>query len=170
MKPAREKIRGRRALQRLLERERRAGRRIVFTNGCFDLIHVGHLRSLEQARSFGDILVVGVNRDRRVRELKGRGRPLVPERQRAEMIAGLECVDHVLLFAEDTAVPLVRALRPDVVVKGGEYRQVEPPEKRAVEALGGRLAYLRQIPHLRSSHLASRLVRKRRPSGARSEA
>jgi D-beta-D-heptose 7-phosphate kinase/D-beta-D-heptose 1-phosphate adenosyltransferase len=156
---ARDKIKGRRALEGLLERERRRGRRIVFTNGCFDLLHVGHLRSLEEARALGDLLVVGVNRDRRTRELKGAGRPILPERQRAEMVAGLGCVDYVVLFSEETAAPLVRALRPHVVAKGGDYRGTHPPEKTQIEALGGRFVHLRQVPGIRSTRLVERLGR-----------
>jgi D-beta-D-heptose 7-phosphate kinase/D-beta-D-heptose 1-phosphate adenosyltransferase len=134
----------------------------VFTNGCFDLLHVGHLRSLEQARELGDLLVVGVNRDRRVRELKGRGRPLVPARQRAELVAGFTCVDYVALFGEDTPVQLIRALRPDVVAKGGDYRSADAPEKEVIESLGGRFVYLRQIPGVRTTLLIEKL---RRPRG-----
>jgi D-beta-D-heptose 7-phosphate kinase/D-beta-D-heptose 1-phosphate adenosyltransferase len=157
-----DKVLGRRALRQRVAREQRRGRRVVFTNGCFDLLHVGHLRSLEQARGLGDLLVVGVNRDRRVRELKGPGRPLIPARQRAELVAGLACVDYVALFGEDTPVPLIRALQPDVVAKGGEYRGNDPPEKQVIEALGGRFVYLRQIPGVRSTLLVQGLRRPRR--------
>jgi D-beta-D-heptose 7-phosphate kinase/D-beta-D-heptose 1-phosphate adenosyltransferase len=156
---ARQKIHSRRDLQRLLAGERRRGHRIVFTNGCFDLLHVGHVRSLEQARTLGDVLVVGVNRDRRARELKGVGRPLLPERQRAELVAALACVDYVVLFGEDTATALIRALRPHVVAKGGEYRDTDPPEKSEVEAQGGRFVYLRQVPGIRSTTVIERLRR-----------
>lgn len=156
---ARTKIFGRRALGDRLARERAGKRRVVFTNGCFDVLHIGHIRSLEQARALGDLLVVGVNRDRRVRELKGAGRPLVKERQRAEMVAGLESVDYVVLFADDDASGLIRALRPDVVCKGSEYRGKALPEKQAVESVGGRLAFLRQIPGTRSTLLIERARR-----------
>jgi D-beta-D-heptose 7-phosphate kinase/D-beta-D-heptose 1-phosphate adenosyltransferase len=156
---ARSKIRSRRALRALLEGARRSGRRIVFTNGCFDLLHIGHVRALEAARRLGDVLVVGVNRDRRVRELKGPGRPIVPEHQRAEVVASLQCVDHVVLFGEDTPTGLIRDLRPHVVAKGGEYRRAEPPEKRVAESAGARFVYLRQIPRARSSRLIERARR-----------
>jgi rfaE bifunctional protein nucleotidyltransferase chain/domain len=129
---------------------------VVFTSGCYDLLHVGHVRSFEAARALGDVLVVGVNRDRRVRELKGPGRPLVPERQRAELIAALACVDAVALFAEDSAAPLIRALRPDVVCKGGEYRGARIPEQLAIESIGGRFVPLRQIPGVRTTLLLER--------------
>ncbi len=160
---ARRKILGRRALAVRLARERARGRRVVFTNGCFDLLHVGHLRSLEQARGFGDLLVVGVNRDRRVRALKGPGRPVVRERQRAELLAGLACVDYVTLFGEDTPLALIRALRPDVVCKGGDYRGKRPPEQILIESMGGRFRVLREVPGVRSSLLVNR-VRARKPS------
>ena len=129
---------------------------MVFTSGCFDLLHVGHLRALEEAAALGDILVVGLNRDRRVRELKGLGRPVQPEAQRAELVAGLACVDCVVLFGEDTPVELIRALEPDVVCKGGEYRRTETPEQRAIEDLGGRFFLLRQVPGGRTSNLLRR--------------
>jgi D-beta-D-heptose 7-phosphate kinase/D-beta-D-heptose 1-phosphate adenosyltransferase len=160
---AKRKILGRKALAARLARERARGRRVVFTNGCFDLLHVGHLRSLEQARGFGDVLVVGVNRDRRVRELKGAGRPVVPERQRAELVAGLACVDYVALFGEDAPLALIRALRPDVVCKGADYRGKRPPEQVLIESLGGRFRLLRDVPGVRSSLLVER-VRDARPS------
>ncbi len=155
-KNARNKLIGRKRLSEIVARERRRGRTVVFTNGCFDLLHVGHLRSLEQARQQGDLLVVGVNRDRRVRELKGPGRPLVSERQRAELVAGLTCVDWVALFGEATPIPLIRALQPDIVCKGGEYREGGTPERELIESMGGRFVLLRQIPGVRSSRLIER--------------
>jgi rfaE bifunctional protein nucleotidyltransferase chain/domain len=157
--PARNRILGRRELAATVARWRRAGRRVVFTSGCYDLLHVGHVRSFEAARALGDALVVGVNRDARVRELKGPGRPVVPERQRAELIAALACVDAVALFAEDSAAPLIRALRPDVVCKGGEYRGARIPEQVAIEAVGGHFVHLRQIPGVRTTLLLKRARR-----------
>ena len=157
---ARDRVIGRRALVARLERERRRGRRIVFTSGCYDLLHVGHLRGLQEAAALGDVLVVGVNRDARVRELKGAGRPVTPERQRAEMVAGLAPVDWVVLFPEADAAPLIRALRPDVVCKGGEYRGLCTPEARAIEELGGTFAGLRQTPGVRTSATIDRLRRR----------
>jgi D-beta-D-heptose 7-phosphate kinase/D-beta-D-heptose 1-phosphate adenosyltransferase len=158
---ARGKIVARNALSARLARERARGRRIVFTNGCFDLLHVGHVRAFEEARAQGDLLVVGVNRDRRVRELKGPGRPVVPERQRAEVVAALACVDFVVLFGEDTPEALIRRLRPDVVAKGGDYRGRRPPEQVLVERQGGRFHLLRQTPGVRSTLLVRRAGRRR---------
>ena len=153
---ARDGVLTRRKAIRAVSTARARGERVVFTNGCFDLLHVGHLRSLEQARQQGDLLVVGVNRDRRVRELKGPGRPLVSERQRAELVAGLTCVDWVALFGEATPIPLIRALQPDIVCKGGEYREGGTPERELIESMGGRFVLLRQIPGVRSSRLIER--------------
>jgi len=154
---ARDKILSRQKLRPLLAEAQRAGKRVVFTGGCFDLLHVGHLRSFEQARGFGDLLVVGVNRDRRVRALKGPSRPVIPEAQRAEMVAGFAAVDYVVLFSEDTPGALIRALEPDVVCKGGEYRGQPIEEQRVIEALGGRCVFLRQTPGVRTSRILERL-------------
>ncbi|MCE2390007.1 MAG: adenylyltransferase/cytidyltransferase family protein [Proteobacteria bacterium] len=154
--PARRRVRTRRELAREIARWRRGGQRVVFTSGCFDLLHIGHVRSFEAARELGDILVVGVNRDRRVRELKGAGRPLVGERRRAEMVAALACVERVVLFGENDAGPLIRALRPDIACKGGEYRGERIPEQAAIEDLGGRFVHLRQIPGARTTLLLDR--------------
>ena len=118
------------------------------------------MRGLEQAASFGDGLVVGLNRDKRVRELKGPGRPVLPERQRAELVAGLAVVDYVVLFGEDTPVELIRALEPDVVCKGSEYRGTRPPEQETIEALGGEFVLLRQTPGVRSSLVLQRAGRR----------
>jgi rfaE bifunctional protein nucleotidyltransferase chain/domain len=126
-------------LAALGERLRAEGRRIVFTNGCFDLLHVGHLRYLQQARALGDLLVVGVNTDAGVQRLKGPTRPLVPEEERAELLAGLRCVDYVTLFDEPTPVETIRALKPHVHVKGGDYREEDLPEAAAVREGGGEI-------------------------------
>jgi D-beta-D-heptose 7-phosphate kinase/D-beta-D-heptose 1-phosphate adenosyltransferase len=103
------------------QRLRADGRRIVFTNGCFDVLHLGHVTYLEAARALGDILVVGVNTDTSVARLKGPSRPVVPEDERAQVVAALRAVDRVSLFDEDTPLELIRAIRPDVLVKGGDY-------------------------------------------------
>jgi D-beta-D-heptose 7-phosphate kinase / D-beta-D-heptose 1-phosphate adenosyltransferase len=111
--------------------------RLVFTNGCFDLLHRGHVEYLHAARSFGDALVVGVNTDASVRRLKGKGRPLVGEEDRAVVLAGLASVDAVALFSEDTPLELILALRPDVLVKGGDYQEDAIVGAQEVRAAGG---------------------------------
>ena len=118
---------------------RSAGRTVVFTNGCFDLLHVGHVQYLGAARALGDALVVALNTDESVRRLKGPERPLISERQRAELIAALECVDYVTLFGQDTPIELIELLEPDVFVKGGDYTVEGLPEAHVVKAYGGRV-------------------------------
>ena len=129
--------------EQLLERAaaaRRGGRSIAFANGCFDLLHVGHVRYLEAASKEADLLVVGVNDDQIVRELKGAGRPILPSSDRAELIAALRCVDYVVVFPEPTVGPLLEALRPEVHCKGTDYTVDTVPEREIVKSYGGRTA------------------------------
>ena len=128
---------------RLLARiaiERRRGAKIVLANGCFDLIHVGHIRYLEAARALGDVLVVGINSDEQVKQLKGASRPLTPERERAEIVAALRFVDYVTVFPEQTVAELIRAIRPNVHAKGTDYTEQTVPEREIVREYGGRTA------------------------------
>ncbi|MCL4370514.1 MAG: D-glycero-beta-D-manno-heptose 1-phosphate adenylyltransferase [Chloroflexi bacterium] len=122
---------------------RAAGKKIAFTNGCFDLLHAGHVRYLREAASLGDVLVVGLNSDASVRKFKEPGRPIVPEGDRAEVVAALDMVDYVVLFDEKTAEALVAEVRPDVCVKGGDYSLETLPEARIVEGYGGRVKLVR---------------------------
>jgi rfaE bifunctional protein nucleotidyltransferase chain/domain len=124
----------------LAARLRAQGRRVVLANGCFDLLHVGHLRYLAAARALGDVLFVGINSDAAVARLKGPGRPLMPAVERAELLAGLRAVDHVVVFDEDTADRRVGLVRPDVHAKGTDYTESTVPEAAAVRAAGGRVA------------------------------
>ena len=119
--------------------QRSAGKRIVFTNGVFDLLHPGHIRYLQQARALGDVLIVGVNADASVRRNKGPERPLTPELERAEILAALECVDAVVLFEEDTPDAIIRAVQPDVLVKGADWPADQIVGRDTVEARGGRV-------------------------------
>lgn len=146
MRAPAEKVLARPALARRLDELRRSGCRVVFTNGCFDLLHVGHLRTLLTARAQGDVLVVGVNSDDSVRRLKGPARPLVPQQERAELLAGLECVDFVVVFEEDTPIATLEQLRPDCHVKGGDYRADSLPESATVRAYGGRILITPLVP------------------------
>ncbi len=153
---ARGKILGRAALLREILEARRRGERVVFTNGCFDLLHIGHVRSLEQARGLGDRLVVAVNADASVRKLKGPRRPLVPARQRAELVAALSSVDWVVLFSAATPLSLIETLRPDVLAKGGDWTLDEIVGRREVESWGGRVVRLREVPGVRTTSLIGR--------------
>jgi D-beta-D-heptose 7-phosphate kinase/D-beta-D-heptose 1-phosphate adenosyltransferase len=125
--------------RRLVDRERAAGRRVVFTNGVFDLLHPGHVRYLQQARSLGDVLIVGVNADASVRRIKGPSRPINPERERAEVIAALACVDAAVIFGEDTPAEIVRLVQPDILVKGADWPADQIVGRDTVEARGGRV-------------------------------
>ena len=136
------------AAARILERNRliarvaiarKNGARVVFANGCFDLLHVGHVRYLEGARRLGDLLVVGINGDEQVRRLKGDDRPFVPERERAETVAALRAVDYVIIFHEPTVTELLLALRPDIHAKGTDYTEENVPERDVVHSYGGRV-------------------------------
>jgi D-beta-D-heptose 7-phosphate kinase/D-beta-D-heptose 1-phosphate adenosyltransferase len=131
--------------------------RLVFTNGCFDLLHRGHVEYLDAARHLGDRLVVGLNSDASVRRLKGAGRPVVPEDDRAYVLAGLEAIDHVVLFAEDTPLDLIRLLRPDVIVKGGDYDPAEVVGAEQVIADGGRVVILPFVPGRSTTSLLARI-------------
>ena len=154
---ARDKVLSRTRARAAVARARRRRERVVFTNGCFDLLHVGHVRSLEQARGLGDRLLVALNSDASVRRLKGGGRPVVPARQRAEVVAGLACVDWVVLFPETTPLALIRALRPDVLAKGGDWALEEIVGREEVERWGGRVVRLREVPGVRTTALLGRI-------------
>ncbi len=124
----------------IIRTERSRGRSIVLANGCFDLIHVGHIRYLEEAKAQGDILVAALNSDASVRRLKGEGRPILPESERAEILAAFSCVDFVTIFKEDTVEQVLLTLKPDVHAKGSDYTTDTVPEKETVRAYGGRIA------------------------------
>lgn len=149
------------------ETYRQEKRTVVWTNGCFDLVHAGHIRSLQAASRLGDVLVVGVNSDESVRQLKGAGRPILSELERAEVLAALECVDHVVIFADPTPAPTLQQLQPEVHCKGMEYAPPHGrpiPERPVVEAYGGRVAFLPLLPGISTTELIGR-VRKMAEAG-----
>jgi len=142
-------------------RATRAGKTVALANGIFDLFHVGHLRYLEGAKGLGDVLVVAVNNDASTRRNKGPGRPVVPEEERAEIVAALACVDHVVLFGSKTVVPLIRKLKPDWQVKGTDYTPETIPEAAEVRKHGGRVAVAGDPKDHSTSELLRRLVPRR---------
>ena len=154
---ARDKIVSLDRLLSRLARARRAHESIVFTNGCFDLLHVGHIRSLEEAGRLGERLIVAINLDASVRRAKGPGRPILPARERMELVASLGCVDWVLGFSADTPHRLIERIRPDVLAKGGDWALDEIVGRDLVEAWGGRVARLRVVPRQRSTDLIARI-------------
>jgi len=139
------------------ERLRREGKRVVFTNGCFDLLHPGHIRYLAEARALGDALIVGLNSDRSVRALKGEGRPILDESERAEVIAALAAVDYVVVFDEDTPQELIARLLPDVLVKGGDWPLDQIVGREEVEAAGGKVISLPYIEGSSTSDIIQRI-------------
>lgn len=136
---AQDKIFQRNELAAIIQRLKSEDKVVVTTNGCFDVLHLGHLRYLQAARQQGDALVVAVNSDSSVRELKGENRPLIPDVERAEMLAGLECVDYVVIFPELTPIELLAELKPNIHVKGGDYKLEQLIEKDIVEKNGGKV-------------------------------
>lgn len=163
----RDKILSREELAAEVRRRQRAGERGVFTNGCFDLLHLGHVRYLQEARSLGDFLILGLNSDSSTHILKGPGRPLVPEAERAEILAALTSVDYVSIFSEPTAGPLVALLQPAIYVKGGDYASVdgnEPdltrlPEAKVVHEYGGTVRLIPYLPHHSTTELIAAIKR-----------
>jgi len=145
-------------LKGVCEEARRAGRTIAFANGCFDLLHVGHVRYLQGARAEGDLLIVGVNADASVRKLKGEGRPLQNEQDRALLVAALHAVDYVVSFPEDTVENLLLALKPDVHCKGTDYTVDTVPERNVVKSYGGRVAIVGDPKDHNTSTLLARLA------------
>lgn len=137
---------------------RAAGKRIVFTNGCFDLVHRGHVTYLREASQLGDVLFLGLNSDSSVRRLKGAGRPLLSLKDRVEVLTELRSVDHVIVFDEDTAENLVQLIRPEMYVKGGDYRpEFAPPEARVVMMLGGEYRALSYVEGISTTGLITRI-------------
>ena len=146
-----------------LTTEKQQGKSVVFTNGCFDILHAGHVRYLTEAGTLGDILIVGLNSDESVRKLKGEGRPVNPAADRAEVLAGLRAVDHVVVFGEDTAEELVRRLQPDIYVKGGDYSLDRLPESAVAASYGGRTVLVPMVEGRSTTNVIRRL---QQPSAA----
>ena len=162
-----QKILPREELAAIVQRRQRAGERAVFTNGCFDLLHLGHVRYLQEARNLGDCLILGLNSDESVRRLKGPTRPLVSEQERAEILAALACIDYVTIFPEPTASELIDVLQPAIYVKGADYANTQSaqtmlpdtsrlPEAKHVLAYGGTIQLIAYLPH----HSTSELIQK----------
>ena len=145
------------AAVRAVRRAQRRGERVVLTSGCFDLLHVGHARSLAEARRLGDRLLVGVNADATVRRLKGPGRPILPAAQRAELLAALGCVDWVVVFPEPTPRALLAAIAPDVYAKGGDWPLSALRANDLPPGFRGRVRRLRQVPGVRTSAIVERI-------------
>lgn len=138
-------------------REKRNGRLVVFTNGAFDLLHPGHLANLEAARTLGDFLIVGINSDESVRILKGPSRPVVPEQERAEILANLECVDGVVIFDELTPQRVIATLLPDILVKGSDWPGNQIVGREEVEAAGGKVVLIENVPGYSTTEILNKI-------------
>ena len=137
---------------------RRKGKKIVFTNGCFDIIHAGHVRYLTAAKNFGDILIVGLNTDESVRRLKGNSRPINNQNDRAEVLSGLKAVDYVIFFGENTAEALISEIKPDIYVKGGDYSLKTLPEAKIVQNFGGRVEFINLVAGKSTTNLIEKIL------------
>jgi D-beta-D-heptose 7-phosphate kinase/D-beta-D-heptose 1-phosphate adenosyltransferase len=155
-----QKIKARKELLRIIKDLRAKGKRIVFTNGCFDLLHIGHIRYLEEARALGDFLVVGVNSDSSVRKLKGPQRPVLPEEERAEILSGLGCVDYITLFDEIDPLKLITSLHPHILVKGGDWTKEQTVGKEVVERSGGEVVIIPFVKGVSTSNLIETILKK----------
>jgi rfaE bifunctional protein nucleotidyltransferase chain/domain len=151
------KVVSREELIQIAAREKSAGRRVVFTNGCFDLLHPGHVRCLAEARALGDVLVVAINSDRSVRGNKGPERPLVPQQDRAEVLAALSSVDYVAIFDEPTPGELISRVLPNVLVKGSDWAPDQVVGREEVEAAGGRVISIPLVPGFSTSNLLEKI-------------
>ena len=147
-------------MRRSVEALRAKGKRMVFTNGCFDLLHVGHIRYLEQAKALGDILIVGINSDRSVQALKGPLRPILPVEDRAEILSGLGCIDYITVFDEPTPLELITLLKPQVLVKGGDWTKEAVVGSEVVEGLGGKVVLLPFVEGSSTSNLIETILKR----------
>ncbi len=154
-----DKIRSRDELKKEIEGLKGAGKRIVFTNGCFDILHTGHTRYLREARKLGDVLVVGLNSDASIRSIKGEKRPIVPEAERADILASLESVDYLTIFNEPTPLELIELLRPDVLVKGGDWAEKDIVGGDAVRKWGGTVAVIPEIKGASTTNIIEKILR-----------
>ncbi|OGP66252.1 MAG: glycerol-3-phosphate cytidylyltransferase [Deltaproteobacteria bacterium RBG_13_47_9] len=154
----REKIKTKEDLRRIVDDLKAKRKRIVFTNGCFDLLHVGHIRYLEEAKTLGDILVVGVNSDQSVRSIKGPYRPILPGEERAEILSGLGCVDYITIFDETDPLELISFLQPHILVKGGDWTQDTTVGREVVERSGGEVIILPFVQGASTSNLIETIL------------
>jgi D-beta-D-heptose 7-phosphate kinase/D-beta-D-heptose 1-phosphate adenosyltransferase len=147
------------ALGRIAQNKRKAGKKIVFTNGCFDILHAGHIRYLKQAKSLGDVLVIAINTDASVKKLKGPKRPICSQAERAEVLSALESVDYVTFFGEPTPIKVIRAVKPDLLVKGGDWKKTSIVGWDFVESYGGKVKSLQFVKGKSTTNLIEKLLK-----------
>ncbi len=154
------KIKERKELLRIIKNLKAKGKRIVFTNGCFDILHLGHVRYLEEAKALGDVLVVGVNSDSSVRKLKGPKRPILPEKERTEILSGLGCVDYITIFNEADPLKLITSLKPNLLVKGGDWTREQIVGREVVERSGGELVIIPFVKGASTSNVIDTILKR----------
>ena len=147
----------RNSVKNFCENLRQQGKKIVFTNGCFDILHVGHVRYLTAAKNFGDVLIVGLNTDQSVKKLKGDSRPVNNEKDRAEVLLGLKAVDYVVFFGEQTAENLISEVKPDVYAKGGDYTLETLPEAKIVQSYGGKVEFIQLVAGKSTTNIINKI-------------
>jgi len=155
-----QKMKARKDLVKIVKDLKAKGKRIVFTNGCFDILHIGHVRYLEDAKTHGDVLVVGVNSDSSVRELKGDERPILPEEERAEILSGLGCVDYVTVFEERDPLKLISSLQPNVLAKGGDWTKEQIVGREVVERSGGEVVIIPFVEKASTSNVIGTILKR----------
>ncbi len=147
-------------LKKIAARSRRKGLKIAFTNGCFDILHSGHVSYLEAAKRDGRLLIVGLNSDASVRRIKGRERPIVPQKHRAGVMAALGCVDYIVIFSEDTPQKTIEALQPDILIKGADWKGQYVAGQDAVEARGGKVEFIKYLPGFSTTNIIESIFKK----------
>jgi len=160
--PLKQKMKTLPELQNCISRHRLQGQRTVFTNGCFDLLHVGHIKLLQEAKNLGDILIVAINDDASVKRLKGPSRPCMTQDERAQVLSALNCVDYVVIFSEDTPKKLIESLQPEVLVKGADYRKNQVVGREIVEGYGGTVKLVNLEKNISTSDIIAKIVNNHR--------
>ncbi len=156
---AKSKIKSIAALKKIAVQLKSQGKKIVFTNGCFDLLHVGHVRYLQKAKKLGDVLIVGLNTDHSVKLIKGQNRPIIPEKERAELLASLAFVDYVVLFNEPDPLKLIKAIRPNILVKGADWTKKQIVGREIVEKNEGRVVRIPLVPGASSTKIIEKILK-----------
>ncbi len=136
---------------------KRKGKRIVFTNGCFDILHAGHIKLLKKAKKLGDVLIVGINKDKSIKKIKGKDRPIMDEKQRIEIISAIEFVDYVVPFGDTTPEKLIKMIKPDIIVKGGDYKKDEVVGKDIVEKYGGKVYIFPLVKNISTTKIINKI-------------
>jgi len=153
------KIKSQRAIKQIAATLKAQGKRIVFTNGCFDLLHVGHVRYLQKAKKLGDVLIVGLNTDHSVKLIKGKNRPIIPQKERAEVLAALAFVDYVVFFNEPNPLKIIKAIQPHILVKGADWDKNQIVGREIVEGAGGKVVRVSLVPGASSTKIIEKIIK-----------